>query len=271
MAKQTNFFYWLINHRERLLHRSRLASWLQQQVDEYGAELIEVRDQKSIFAAQEYGRQRAKHRYLMYVHDDVSLIDPPDLTLRIVTAFRKFTDLGLLGPTGKVQKKRVPWWLNRGAYVGHYCRRGNDNELIYQYTTSAGSCLFRSVVGDPMEDKSTPRWNKFAPAGLVDGFYLIEDRERLNVAWDTETYGDQWHGYDMDRCFQAHALGLKVMVPPWLFLHDNGGHAGYKGTNPKKIYGNDQANRRVNSVGDMLWLKDLDRVNVKIRAKWGIA
>ena len=241
--------------------------WLCEQVDRYGAELIEVYDQSSIFAAHEYGRKQAQHQYIFYVHDDVKLITPSDITPQIIEAFQKYPQLGLIGPTGKVKKDRVPWWTNLGDYVGHYCRRGNKNELVYQYAAANGACPFHAVTGDPIK---ALKWNKFAQAGLVDGFYLAEDRERLNAPWDTETYGKQWHGYDADRCYQAHAMGLHVMVSPWLFLHDNGGHAGYKGTSEKKIYGKDQMNRRINSVGDMLWLKDLDRVNVKVREKWGL-
>jgi hypothetical protein len=245
--------------------------WLLRQVDEFGAELIEIRGQRSIFDAQESGRQKARFRYIVYVHDDVRLIRPLDLTPQIVAAFVQFPRLGLIGPVGKIEKKRVPWWLNAGPYVGNYCRRGNDNEVVYQFANEAGGCPFREVVGDPATDLRTPRWDRFAPAGLVDGFYLAEDHSRLNVPWDTETYGEQWHGYDADRCYQAHELGLEVMVAPWLFLHDNAGHAGYKGTDPKKIHGRDQANRRINSAGDALWLADLEITNSLLREKWGVA
>jgi hypothetical protein len=200
----------------------------------------------------------------------VQLIAPFNLSSKIRKAFTQFRNLALIGPVGKVQQLRVPWWTNKGKYVGHWLRRGNDNQLVYQFADENGRPPFRDVVGDPHEywQRSTRRWDQFAKAGLVDGFYLIEDRTRLSVPWDTETYREQWHGYDMDRCFQAHQLGLEVMVSPWLFLHDNAGHAGYKGSDPARIHGHDQANRRINSVGDALWLADLDTVNGLIRRKW---
>lgn len=244
--------------------------WIVEQVKSFDAELIEVRGASSIFCAMEEGRQRAKHRHIMYVHDDVRLITPMDLTPNICAAFENFPKLGLIGPVGKVQKKRVPWWLNAGPYVGHYCRRGNSNELVYQYADETGASKFRSVDENNSTDFEEPCWNKFAVAGLVDGFYLIEHADRMNVPWDIKTYGEEWHGYDMDRCWQAHKLKLDVMVPDWLFLHDNAGHAGYKGTNPAKIHGKDQANRQINSEGDKLWLADLDRVNVRVRRKWNV-
>lgn len=245
--------------------------WILQQVDEYGAELIEIRGQKSIFAAQEAGRQKARFEHIMYVHDDVRLIRPADLTRQIVLAFEQYPKLGLLGPVGRTEKLRVPWWLNAGRYVGHYCRRGDDQQLIYVFGDKAGRPRFRHVSGDPRDDLRPPRWDGFAPAGLMDGFFLIEHKTRLRVPWDVGTYGEQWHGYDVDRCYQAHQLGLEVMVPPWLFLHDNGGHAGYKGTDPARIDGCDHKKRRIASVGDAAWLADLDVTNAIVRKKWRVS
>lgn len=244
--------------------------WLADQVARFGAQLIEVRDSTSIFAAHEYGRQQASHRFIMYVHDDVRLLAPDDLSVQIQQAFEQFPALGLLGPVGKVERQRVPWWLNRGAYVGHWHRRGKREQLVYQYADQQGCAPFHDVKGDPVADWSrrSQRWDRFAEAGLVDGFYLIEDRERVNVPWDTATYGANWHGYDMDRCCQVQQLGFKVMVPPWLFLHDNAGHAGYKNTDPRLIHARDQAKRIVKSAGDRLWLADLDAVNQLVRRKW---
>jgi Glycosyltransferase like family len=248
--------------------------WIQHQIDAYGGELIEISGKSSIFEAQEAGRLQASNRFIFYVHDDVRLLTPMNLGKDLRKAFNRFPRLGLMGPTGKIQKLRVPWWINKGRYVGHYCRRGDENQLVYQYTDRRGCSLFRDVVGDNAHEdwqRSSDRWEQFARAGLVDGFYLVEDRTRLNLPWDTETYGDQWHGYDVDRCFQAHQLGLEVMVSPWLFLHDNAGHAGYKGSDPTRFNGRDQANRRINSEGDRLWLADLDLVNHLVRQKWGLS
>ena len=245
--------------------------WILHQVEEFGAELIEIRGSASIFEAQESGRRKAKFQHIMYVHDDVQLIRPADLTRQIVLAFEQFPQLGLLGPVGKTDMKRVPWWLNAGRYVGHYCRRGDNNQLIYVFGDAVGRHKFRDVSGDPCDDLRPPRWDTFAPAGLVDGFYLVEHKTRLRVPWDAGTYGGQWHGYDVDRCYQAHQLGLEVMVPPWLFLHDNAGHAGYKGTDPAAIDGRDHANRRIASAGDAAWLADLEVTNAIVRKKWRVA
>ena len=254
------------------VYRRVALPWIQDQIKQHGGELIEIRNVKSIFAAQERGRKKARNRFIAYVHDDVKLLSPINLHAEVTKAFKQFKRLGLIGPAGKVQKARVPWWLNAGNYVGHWCRRGNQNQLVYQFANDVGQAPFRNVIGDPWDDwcNRRPRWDRFQEAGLVDGFYLIEDTTRLDQPWDTKTYGEQWHGYDVDRCYQAHSMGLTVMVSPWLFLHDNAGHAGYKGTDPTPIHGKDQANRSINSKGDAVWLADLEVVNQQVRKKWGV-
>ncbi len=253
------------------VYRRVALPWILKQIKRHGGQLIEVRGEKSIFDSLEKGRKQAKNRFIMYVHDDVALLSQIDLHARVEKAFNSVPGLGLIGPAGKVQKARVPWWLNRGNYVGHWCRRGDRGQLVYQQANNQGGAPFRDVIGDPCTDNRPPTWNRFAEAGLVDGFYLIEDSTRLNQPWDTETYGEQWHGYDVDRCYQAHSMGLKIMVPPWLFLHDNAGHAGYKGTDPAARVSRDHENRLVKSEGDRLWLADLDVVNRLVRQKWGVS
>jgi hypothetical protein len=204
------------------------------------------------------------------------MLSPHNLTEQIVAAFAKFSNLGVLGPVGKIERAKVPWWINTGNYVGHWFRRGPHGQLVYQHGDDRGRAPYCDVTGGDPEKfwrQHRPRWDRFATAGLVDGFFLIENRSRMTLPWDMETYRGQWHGYDVDRCFQAHSLGLDVMVSPWLFLHDNAGHAGYKGTDRTILHGKvvDQANRQIKSNGDALWLADLDRVNGMVRRKWGCA
>jgi hypothetical protein len=255
------------------VYQKTAKPWIEAQVAQFGAELIEVRGKSSIFDAMEYGRQNARHDHIMYVHDDVRLLSPVDFSERIVEAFARFPKLGILGPVGKIAKDIVPWWMNPGRYVGHWHRRGRHGQIVYQFADDKGRAPYRDVAGgDPVADwkRRRPRWDRFCAAGLVDGFYLIEHRKRMATPWDTTTYGKQWHGYDVDRCFEAHRLGLDVMVSPWLFLHDNAGHAGYKLSSPAIRNGTDRQGRETHSRGDAMWLADLDVVNRLVRRKWGL-
>lgn len=246
--------------------------WIVDQVERFDAQLIEVRGAKSIFQAHEKGRKQAKHRHVMYVHDDVRLLTPDDLSAQVPLAFERYPFAALFGPVGKTEKKKAPWWLNHGHYVGHWCRRHDRGWLIYQYADGNGRCPERRLTDDPVKEwtRFSGRWKDFANAGFVDGFYLIEDRERLTVPWDTKTFGANWHGYDIDRCCQVRELGYTVMVTPWLFLHDNAGHAGYKGTDPTVRPKKDDKGRQAATEGDALWLEHLDDINDRLREKWGL-
>jgi hypothetical protein len=257
--------------REEVYGRVTLP-WLLHQIEFYGGQLVEVRDAPSIFEAMEEGRLKAKHRFIMYVHDDVRLLTRFNLARHVLSLFERLPRLGLVGPIGKIEGKHVPWWHNKGGVVGHYCRRTRSGALAYEYGNVSGRPSSAVVEGDPHTwwQGIRPRWDRFKQAGMVDGFYLIEDSSRMKQPWDVASYGENWHGYDADRCLQTYALGLTVAVTPWLFLHDNGGHAGYKGSDPVQLNGAEYRGRRIHSEGDALWLADLDKVNKLIRRKWNL-
>lgn len=246
----------------RSVYEKVARPWIVDQAVNHGAQVIDVGGYESIFEAYQAGRKRAAFDVIVYVHDDVRLIEPFDLAPALVAAFKERKRLGLIGPCGRgVKPVRVPWWRNDGEFVGHY-QSIRNGRLFYRY----GSC------GKMKDAASLPndRWNKWAKVALVDGFFLAEHKRRLNLDWDTETFKGQWHGYDADRCMQAHSLGLDVMVSPWLFAHENGGHAGYKGTDPADDERTDDKGRIARNKGDALWLQDLDDVNSDLGRKWNI-
>ena len=145
--------------------------WIDRQVKEFGAQLIEVSG-SSIFEAHESGRQQALHDLIMYVHDDVALIDPLNIAPAIVQAFKDRPSLGLIGPVGRGQvPTRVPWWRNPGDFYGHYLSRPNG-ELHY---TSAGPVrlMAQRIKNTRLEPRKWRQWAKFA---LVDGFCLYKTK-----------------------------------------------------------------------------------------------
>lgn len=213
--------------------------WASDMVKHYGAQLIEVRGHPSIFESLEVGRQRAEHEIVVYVHDDTRLVEPDDFPEQVIQAFEDHPNAGLIGCYGRQKSfRRLPWWDMTGAWVGHYMNR-REGVPVYRYARRGRLLL---------ADGSHREWSGFAPAAFVDGFCLID---KLGVPWDTETFGEHWHGYDVDRCMQAHGMRKDVLVGPWLFMHDNAGHAQYEG-------------------GDEQWLADLEVVNDMLRDKWGI-
>jgi hypothetical protein len=200
--------------------RKYLGPSLEVQRERYGVEVIEVAHPDSIFAAYEEGRQRARHDVIAYVHDDVDLIDP-ETSAKILQVFEDRPRAGLLGVVGSAGKDHIPWWHNRGARVGQfvdcpggrpYLRRAKGRS--FEATELHGEDLWAAWKALPDAPPLAPT----APAGLLDGLFLAEHRRRLDVPWDFETYGG-WHAYDVDRCMQAHAMGLEVLVAPILVVH----------------------------------------------------
>lgn len=231
------------------VYRRIALPWISAQVEQFGAELIEIRGRDSIFASLEAGRQKATHDVVMYVHDDARLVEPMDFAPQAVEAFEERPNLGLIGPYGKGNEpKAVPWWDSPGPWFGHYMNRRNGKP-VYRYARANGKMR--------MSHLQFGGWDKWQRVAVVDGFCLIEHRGRMTVPWDTETFPGHWHGYDVDRCMQAHKLGLDVMVSPWLFMHDNAGHEGYRGTESR-------------GEGDALWIQDLGEVNGLLHKKWGL-
>jgi hypothetical protein len=114
---------------------------LKEQCDRFGAELIIVQHPRSIFQAYEMGRNRAKHEIIVYLHEDVALIEP-DTSEKIVKYFNENRKVGLLGVLGSMEKDFVPWWNNK-TLMGHIVhpnwsllsRLIPRHRLQYMYTT----------------------------------------------------------------------------------------------------------------------------------------
>lgn len=211
--------------------------WISDLVKRFGVQHIEVSGHASIFESLEAGRQQAEHEIVVYVHDDTRLIEPPDFPDQVVQAFRDHPNAGLIGCYGRQDGKReLPWWDCPTPWVGHYMNR-RKGARVYRYARRGRMLL---AAGAHRE------WKGFAPAAFVDGFCLID---KLDTPWDTQTFGEHWHGYDVDRCLQARSMNKDVLVGPWLFMHDNAGHEQYDG-------------------GDQQWLADLAHVNELLRKKW---
>lgn len=217
--------------------------WIDYQVKEYGAQLIEVGGYDSIFEALEAGRKQAKFDVILYVHDDVKLISPMDLAPQAVKAFDDMPDLGLIAPVGRGDSPvNVPWWDNTGEKKGHFVE-SRTGQPVYVY--------YKDGTAHRVNLPDNPNgWNKWAKVALADGFFLMENRQRVDIEWDCETFNGAWHGYDADRCLQTRDLGFDIMVSPWLFFHDEGGHDQFEGGHAKWW-------SQLNSVNELLKRKHL--------------
>ena len=203
-----------------------LGPSLEVQRQRYGAELVEVSHPSSIFAAYEEGRRRAKHDVVVYVHDDVEILDPA-ASEKIARVFEERLRAGLVGLCGSSRRELLPWWHNRGGRVGHWLEPARSGGLLYLWSTG------RRFAREPIraqeafraweERAAARRFCGVAEAGLLDGLLLAEHRGRLDLPWDAQTYSG-WHAYDADRCLQAHAAGLEVLALDVLAGHFESPH-----------------------------------------------
>lgn len=186
----------------------------------YGAEVVLVEGAESIYAAYEEGRQRAKHRTIVYVHDDIAILDF-DATPRIMYEFKKKKAhlMGVVGARGE----KLPWWTN-DKLLGGWSDVRRDKQLYWTWGGS-GTTLNERHTGAqrPVE----PRWlGEEWDNGEVDTLDGIFMAEQFDVAWPKREAG-LWHGYDAERCLQVKEHGgtikiIDIAVVHWVQKHKRG-------------------------------------------------
>lgn len=153
---------------------------------------------KSAAEGLNHGGARATGEYIVFIHQDVLLIDP--LWLRLAEAFlRKLPDLGAAGVAGMVKGGRGGLFRtgtfpveNRACFVYH----GNEREIIESGNNSA----------EPIEVQTLDEQLLIVPTAVFRG-----------CGFDAETCSG-WHLYGVDYSLSARARGLKIYtlpVPVW--------------------------------------------------------
>lgn len=182
---------------------------LERQVAEYGAEIIETRSETSIFKALEAGRQQASFDTIVYLHDDVELLDN-DTTERVLMTMATH-ELGLLGVCGSAAgEMKCPWWT-ADRVVGAWVRKDRRGNRIWE------DVRYRRAA------HPRPSWTGQRGAGEVQGAQLLDGifmADRTGIPWPDEA---GWHGYDLDRSMRARAAGFEVAVGDILVCHHHGG------------------------------------------------
>ena len=191
-------------YRPELYHRVCYPQ-LERQQREYGAQVIQVSSEDSIREAYEAGRQQAEHPIACYLHEDVELLD--NNATEIVLGAMHATGAGVSGVVGSAYNhKRCPWWKAK-QYVGGWATEGTQG----------------LVWNDGPSGNTQSRYDSQAPvrarAHLLDGIVLAD--RMGDTPWER---GKGWHGYDIDRCMQAHRAGLEVWTMPLRVVHHNQPH-----------------------------------------------
>ena len=237
--------------RESVYHRRARPS-VEAQCARHGGEAIEVRHPTSIFAAYEEGRRRAQGEVVVYLHEDVELVDP-ETSARIEQAFARHPRLGLAGVIGSKTARFVPWWHNAQA-VGQVLLPGvGPAARILEYADARGrvrQAAFdgASAFADRVGARAPGPWR----AGLLDGLLLAE--RRREQAWDVEGYTG-WHAYDIDRCLQTRQAGLEVGVLDLLTFHDQRPHDPDWSENLRENLGRARAKGGVQRTWSRAWAR----------------
>lgn len=207
----------------------------------YGAEIIGVRHPTSIFKAYEQGRKRANHRTIVYLHEDIALLDF-DATPRILEQLDA-SGAALMGVAGarpgEGQPCRVPWEFNTdkvGGWAYVSCNSWDEDKR---------GCRLVWNWGENGEFKAAPYTGQrpvVSPerVNLLDGIFLAD---RSGLPW-TDHVG--WHGYDADRCMCVKAAGGKVAVGDIAVAHHAQPHSEE-------------------------WTRAVDTTCAWLREKWGLA
>ncbi len=164
------------------------------QEQRYGAKIVLVGSDVGLCHAYEIGRNEALHETVVYLHDDVELLDD-DATERILSIMDE-SGAALMGVVGSAAgERKLPWWDAR-ANVGSWC-----------WANRQGARMFQREHGAPNSEPWTGQRSTagtFAAAQCLDGILLAD---RTNLPWP-EMPG--WHGYDVDRCMAAREVGPVV-------------------------------------------------------------
>jgi hypothetical protein len=133
----------------------------------------------SMAEALELGRQAAGNGVVVYLHEDTRLLRPGARD-ELVELLGRYVVGVVAGAAGSDQRVQLPWWSS-GRSLG---------------------MVHGSSATNPIQ--------QVTPAGLLDGVALAQVG-----GWPWRPWPG-WHGYDANRCLEAHARGLEVIVTPAL-------------------------------------------------------
>ena len=180
---------------------------LEQQQADHGVEVITTTDSRSIYYAYERLRRKASFGTVVYLHDDLQLMDK-DTAPRVMRLMDS-SGAGLMGVVGsKAGYRSIPWWETEG--VGLWCHVKPSNDGVRFFDPERR--IIRRVWTGQRAKKP------FQPAECLDGIFMAD---RMDLPWPRRL---GWHGYDAERSEQTREAGGEVYVGDVLVCHYNQPH-----------------------------------------------
>lgn len=154
-------------------------------------EFIPIATPPSLAAGYNEGIKRASGDWLIFSHDDIEFLDPPNWWPRLARHLQRFDLVGLAGTTRLIG----PAWANAGPPYTF----GQVGELDGQHAPYRA--LICGVPGPQVPDIQA-----------CDGLFFATRRElAARLGFDAVTF-DGFHGYDIDFTFRAHLAGHQLGV-----------------------------------------------------------
>lgn len=155
----------------------------------------------SIFSGYNFGANKSKFDYLLFIHEDV-IFHTENWGILLLKYFEDLDNLGVLGIAGSSYLPISPsdWWL------------GNPNYLHANFLSNAKD----GRVGGGIPTK----WGKQIPVPVfaLDGMFLaIKKIVWEEFRFDENLYG--FHGYDTSICYQVSQKYQNYFVPGILMEH----------------------------------------------------
>ena len=165
----------------------------------YVLDVIPVEGAKSLAAAYNKGMVRSDAKYKVYMHQDVSILNPHFL-YDLLTVFEQDEEIGVVGLVGapKISESGVPWYADQ---IGNMYAIDNANVQFGGYAFRPEDC--------------------YTEVDCVEGFLMATSRD---LKWRDDLF-DGWCYAEMAQCLEFRNHGYKIVVPvqrkPWA-AHDNG-------------------------------------------------
>ena len=152
------------------------------------AEIVAVKDAKSMASGYNEGMKKSDAKYKIYMHQDCFLLKKDSIKI-IIELFKTVSEVGMIGLAGC---KKIPpsgmWWqaVNRIGKIYH----AEVPENIYE-----------SVYGEFEE--------AYLEVQAVDGFFMAT---QYDLPWREDLFSG-WHFYDISQCMEFQRVGYKVIIP----------------------------------------------------------
>ena len=153
----------------------------------FSAEVVDIRDAKSLTSGYNEGMRSSDAKYKIYLHQDTLIVNK-NIMADLLKIFSDKT-IGAVGVMGCVNlPKTAVWWdgLRNFGRVLHACEP-------------------ESIVDSHVQEPK----GAYQEVEAIDGLFIAT---QYDLNWREDLF-DGWHFYDISQCKEMQRAGYKVVVP----------------------------------------------------------